>query len=80
MSVKVTIDQAATQLPELIHALGPADEILLIENDRVVAKIVVPPSESPQSPKPRRQLGALKGQLIIVSDDDEHLEDFKDYM
>jgi Protein of unknown function (DUF2281) len=30
--------------------------------------------------KPRPQFGSCKGMLTIVSDDDEHLEHFKEYM
>jgi hypothetical protein len=30
--------------------------------------------------KPQPQFGSCEGMLVIVSDDDEHLEHFKDYM
>ena len=76
MSETLTIEQAATRLPELIHALGPKDEIILTENDLIVAKITA----EPVKPLKERRLGTLKGALIILKDDDSHLEDFKDYM
>lgn len=32
------------------------------------------------APAPKPQFGSCRGMLVIVSDDDEHLEHFKDYM
>ncbi|MBC7783384.1 MAG: DUF2281 domain-containing protein [Burkholderiales bacterium] len=75
MSETISIEQASTRLAELIHSLGPTDEIVLTENEKPVARILPSdPSSKPRVP------GLLKDKLIIVSDDDEHLEDFKDYM
>jgi antitoxin (DNA-binding transcriptional repressor) of toxin-antitoxin stability system len=74
MSLTISIEQASTQLEGLVRALGPNDEIVLTDNDKPVARIV--PNGSPS----RRTPGAWKGILTIVSDDDEHLEDFRDYM
>ena len=47
----------------------------ITENDRMVAKLVAPPTETPTP-----VAGRGKGTLIIVAEDDEHLEDFKEYM
>ena len=33
----LTIREAQAQLPDLIHSLGPGDEVLLTENDRPIA-------------------------------------------
>jgi len=76
MSETLTIEQAAQRLPELLKSLGPKDEIILKKDDQEVAHIVIGEPE----PKKRRVPGALKGILTIISDDDEHLADFKDYM
>ena len=78
MSKTITLETAGSELNELIHSLEPGDEIVVTENDQVVARI------SPNASKPgiagQRTLGAWKGKLIEVSDDDEHLKDFEDYM
>jgi len=71
----VTVQEAQTRLPDLIHSLGSGDEVVITENNRPVAKLVASPAEGP-----RPVLGRCKGMLTIVSDDDEHLEHFKEYM
>jgi len=71
----VTIQEAQAQLPDLIHRLNPGDELVITEDDRPVPKLVATPAE-----KPRPDPGRCKGMLTIVAEDDEHLEDFKEYM
>jgi antitoxin (DNA-binding transcriptional repressor) of toxin-antitoxin stability system len=74
----VTIQEAQARLPDLIHELKPGDELLIIENDQPVARIV---SERPESkPLLRPPPGLGKGVITILSDDDEHLQDFAEYM
>lgn len=74
----VTIQEAQAQLPDLIHRLNPGEELVITENDRPVAKLVS------ESPKPiaglRPPPGLCKGMITIVTDDDEHLKDFAEYM
>lgn len=74
----VTIQEAQAKLPDLIHRLTPGDEVVITENDQPVAKLV---SELPK-PKPslRPPPGLGKGCITIISDDDEHLKDFAEYM
>ena len=74
MSHTLTIEQASTQLVGLVRALGPDDEIILTDNNRAVARIL--PSVQLQ----KRVPGAWKDMLTIISEDEDHLEDFKDYM
>ena len=71
----ITLEQAQAQLPDLIHKLTPGEEIVITENNQPVAKLVASPAE-----KPRPLPGRGKGMLTIVAEDDEHLEDFKEYM
>jgi antitoxin (DNA-binding transcriptional repressor) of toxin-antitoxin stability system len=71
----VTIQEAQANLPDLIHKLAPGDEVLITENNQPVAKLVVSPP-----PKPHPVAGRCKGMLTILSEDDEHLEHFKEYM
>jgi prevent-host-death family protein len=74
----VTIQEAQAKLPDLIHKLTPGDEVVITENNQPVAKLV---SELPK-PKPglRPPPGLGKGCITIVSDDEEHLKDFAEYM
>jgi len=77
-SVKMTtisLRDAEGRLSELIHRLAPGEEVLLTENDRPVARLVAEPR-----PRKPRQPGNCKGMLAIVADDDEHLDDFAEYM
>ena len=72
----VTIQEAQAKLVDLIHKLAPVEEVVITENNQPVAKLV---SEKPplrQRPGP----GLCKGMITIVADDEEHLEDFKEYM
>jgi antitoxin (DNA-binding transcriptional repressor) of toxin-antitoxin stability system len=72
----VTIEEAQVKLPEIIDKLAPGEELIITRNNQPVAKLV-----GQQRPvRKSRQPGSAKGKLIIHSDDDEHLEDFKDYM
>ena len=71
----ITIEEAQAKLPDLIHNLTPGDEVVITENDQPVAKLV---GSAPEKPRPVP--GRCKGMLTIVAEDEEHLEDFKEYM
>jgi antitoxin (DNA-binding transcriptional repressor) of toxin-antitoxin stability system len=71
----VTLQEAQAKLPELIHNLTPGDELVITENSQPVATLAAPPTQKPQP-----MLGRCKGMLTILAEDDEHLEDFKEYM
>lgn len=45
-----------------------------------IARLLVLLPEEPETPQKRRRPGSAKGILKILSEDDEHLEDFKAYM
>ena len=55
--------------------LSPGEEIVLTRNNHPVARLVGEPSEKPH-PVP----GRGKGMLTILSEDDDHLKDFAEYM
>ena len=71
----LTVEEAQARLPDLIHNLSPGEEVAITENNRMVAKLIAPQVEQPH-PIP----GRGKGTLAIIAEDDEHLEDFKEYM
>ena len=73
----VTIQEAQSTLTELIHRLQTGDEVVITENDRPVARLVLAP-QSP--PKPPRRLGTMKGSVVSMAPDfDAPLEDFREY-
>jgi prevent-host-death family protein len=73
----VTIEEAKHNLTELIHRLAPGEEVVIVENEQPVARLVgVAPPE-----RKRRQPGTLKGTVLYMAPDfDAPLEDFKEYM
>jgi antitoxin (DNA-binding transcriptional repressor) of toxin-antitoxin stability system len=78
MSATITIEEAQAKLKELIHQLAPGEEVVITENQQPVAKLV----NQPPKPKPglRPPPGLGKGNITVVSDDEEHLKDFEEYM
>lgn len=76
MSATVTLEEAQAHLAELISKLAPGQEIVITENNQPVATLTGQPARAHQP----RQPGSAKGKLIILADDEEHLEDFKEYM
>jgi antitoxin (DNA-binding transcriptional repressor) of toxin-antitoxin stability system len=72
----ITLEQAQAQLPTLIANLKPGEEVLITQGQRPVARLVGEAAE----PRTPRVPGSAVGLLTIVEDDDEHLEDFKEYM
>ena len=69
----IGIDEAQTRLKDIIAHLGPDDEIVITNQDGPVARIVSARKKQPV-------FGSCRGMLTIVDDDDEHLDDFKEYM
>ncbi|HKD38141.1 MAG TPA: DUF2281 domain-containing protein [Pirellulales bacterium] len=72
----VTIEEAQAKLPELIEHLAAGEELVITREQRPVARLRAEPTATP---KPREP-GNCKGMLLILSDDDEHLQDFAEYM
>lgn len=72
----MTVEEVQARLPSLIADLKPGQEVVITLQDRPVARLV---GEAVKPRQPRRP-GSAKGKLIIVSEDDEHLKDFEEYM
>lgn len=71
--VTVTIKEAQAKLPELIDHLAAGEELVITRDQQPIARLLV--TEKPKR-KPR-QAGNCQGLLVIVADDDEHLQDLK---
>jgi antitoxin (DNA-binding transcriptional repressor) of toxin-antitoxin stability system len=74
----LSIDEAQSNLRDLVHALAPDDEVLILENDQPVARLL-PPEQKPE--RLPRQLGTMRGTVLYMAPDfDAPLEDFTEYM
>jgi antitoxin (DNA-binding transcriptional repressor) of toxin-antitoxin stability system len=76
MQTTLAVEDIKLTLPELLDTLSPGDEVILTRNHKAVAKLV---SEKPPERKPRTP-GLGKGMITIISDDEDHLNDFAAYM
>lgn len=72
----VTLEEAQARLPDLISRLQPGEEVVITVAGQPVARL----QAEAKSKRPPRKAGSAKGLLTIVSDDDEHLKDFEEYM
>lgn len=68
------INVAKAHLSELIQKALLGEEIIIAKDNRPVVKLV-----AIHPPKLQRQIGLAKGQVIISTDFNEPLDDFKDY-
>jgi len=73
----ITIEEAQAKLSELIDRLTPGEEVVIVRNDRPVAKLLAQPVlvRGPRHP------GGAKDKIVYMAEDfDAPLEDFKEYM
>ena len=74
----ITIEEAQARLRDLIHALPPGEEVVITEDDRPIARLLLP---AEQAAKPPRRSGTMKGTVLYMAPDlDAPLEEFKEYM
>jgi prevent-host-death family protein len=71
----ISIEQAQLRLVELVERSASGEQIVITRDGDVVAQIV-PAGEAAT----QRQPGFAKDIIEIVADDDEHLEQFREYM
>lgn len=76
MSTTITMAEAQAKLPELVAHLGSGEEIIITQDHKPVARLM---REQSAVRKPRKA-GSAKGKLTILQEDDEHLNDFEEYM
>ena len=75
MLLRISIEEAQATLPDIIRKLGPGEEVVITKDNQPVAEL-----RSLAAGKPRSRFGSCKGMLTIVTEDEEHVEDFKEYM
>ena len=71
----ISLEEAQATSPEIIAKLGPGEEVVITKDDQPVATL-----RSLAAGKPQPRFGSARGMLTIVTEDEEHLEDFKEYM
>jgi antitoxin (DNA-binding transcriptional repressor) of toxin-antitoxin stability system len=72
----ISIQDAQSNLSELIHRLAPGDEVIITEDDRPVARLTA--TSAPMTP---RSPGFLRGSVFDMARDfDAPLNDFREYM
>jgi antitoxin (DNA-binding transcriptional repressor) of toxin-antitoxin stability system len=72
----ISIQEAQSNLSELIHRLAPGDEIVITEDDRPIARLTA--TSAPVTPRPP---GFLRGSVLYMAPDfDAPLEGFKESM
>lgn len=90
----ITLADAQAKLAEVIAGLAAGDELLITDGTRPVARLSAVPSPLPEPRQPGSAVGIRatpdqssgpvfgcgKGMLTIHSDDDDHLQDFAEYM
>jgi len=71
----VTVAEAQASLPEIVENLKPGEEIIITSNEQPVARLIPIPAAGPQP-----VFGSCRGKLTILAEDEEHLEEFSEYM
>ena len=76
MSAVLTVEEAQSNLKDLIDQLAPGEEIVITKNQQPVAKLI-----RDRLPLTRPAPGLGKGSILYMAPDfDEPLEEFKEYM
>ncbi len=82
----ITLEEAQTTLAELVRRLAPGEEVTITENDRPVARLVVPLVTPRAEPRPRPPItgvpkaGSCEGLFVVPENFKEPLEELREYM
>ena len=76
MSTTVTLEEAQAHLTELVARLVPGEDVVITQDKQPIAKL----TGQREARRQPRQPGSAKGKLLLLSEDEEHLKDFKEYM
>jgi antitoxin (DNA-binding transcriptional repressor) of toxin-antitoxin stability system len=77
MSSFISLADAQARLTEVVENMIPGEKLFITVNDYPIAELVRTrylPATEPRKP------GSAVGELVIVEEDDSHLDDFKEYM
>jgi len=71
----ISLEEAQDRLSEIIENLPPGGEVVITRGEQPVAKLIGTPGGQPH-PVP----GRGKGMLTVLSEDDDPLKDFAEYL
>ena len=71
----ISLEEAQVSLPALIERLKPDTEIIITRNQQPVAAL-----HAPNTVLPQPRFGSCHGALTVLAEDDEHLQDFQEYL
>ncbi|MFN0053291.1 MAG: type II toxin-antitoxin system Phd/YefM family antitoxin [Planctomycetales bacterium] len=71
----VTVEEAQSQLSELLEKLGPGEEVTITDHGRPLAQM-----KKVQRTSWPCQAGSAKGKIRLAPDFDAPLDDFREYM
>lgn len=74
--IRIPLTEAQLRLSELIASLQPGEEVQIFVGNRTIARLIA----EIQPPRKPRQPGSAIGTITILSEDEDHLEDFCNYM
>ncbi|MBI1813779.1 MAG: type II toxin-antitoxin system Phd/YefM family antitoxin [Deltaproteobacteria bacterium] len=78
VTTRISLQEAQTKLPELIHHLHEGAEVVITEDSQPVARLLPAVGAGPRKP-PRP--GTLRGTVLYMAPDfDAPLDDFEEYM
>jgi antitoxin (DNA-binding transcriptional repressor) of toxin-antitoxin stability system len=78
VTTRISIQEAQTKLPELIHDLHEGVEVVITEHNQPVARLLPAGGAAQRTP---RQSGTLRGTVLHMAPDfDAPLDDLKEYM
>jgi prevent-host-death family protein len=70
----VSVEQAQRSLKELIERTSRGEQIVITQDQKPVAELRPLPAAAIPT------FGSCRGMLTVVSEDDDHLDDFREYM
>ena len=76
MATSLDISEVQAKLREIIAALGPDDEVIIVQGRQPVAKLIGEAAHQNTSRIP----GNCKEMISLLVEDDEHLNNFEEYM
>ncbi|ENZ81903.1 MULTISPECIES: type II toxin-antitoxin system Phd/YefM family antitoxin [Caulobacter] len=61
----VTVHYAKTNLSRLLAEVEAGGEVIIARGDKPVARLVAEPPTHPETPRPKRVFGSMKGRIAM---------------